>query len=78
MSRRTCGYRHAITNLCTGKRVTSSIADCGPQTDLFCGQRGCCGGTCATNRLVDLTPAAFTAIGGNLDAGLLPANINVG
>ena len=29
------------------QRVVTSIADCGPQTDLFCGERACCGGTCA-------------------------------
>src|SRR5262245_9293918 len=41
--RRTCGFRHVTTNRCTGSRVTTAIADCGPQTDLFCGERSCCG-----------------------------------
>ncbi|MGW6195314.1 hypothetical protein ACWF0M_04110 [Kribbella sp. NPDC055110] len=77
MTRRTCGFRHATTNLCNGKRVVTSIADCGPQTDLFCGEQACCGGTCAANRLLDLTPAAFSSIA-SLNAGLIPANIDVG
>ncbi|MEV5967347.1 hypothetical protein AB0L70_36600 [Kribbella sp. NPDC051952] len=77
MSRRTCGFRHSTTHLCTGKRVVTSIADCGPQTDLFCGERACCGGSCASNRILDLTPAAFSAIT-SLNAGLIPASIDVG
>ena len=77
VTRRTCGFRHRTTNLCNGRAVTTSIADCGPQTDLFCGERACCGGTCASNRVIDLTPAAFTQIG-SLSAGLLPANVVTG
>ncbi|TCO35810.1 hypothetical protein EV652_101695 [Kribbella steppae] len=77
MSRRTCGFRHSTTNLCNGARVVTSIADCGPQTDLFCGERACCGGTCASNRIIDLTPAAFSAIA-SLSAGLIPCTVDVG
>jgi hypothetical protein len=77
MSRRTCGFRHSTTNLCNGARVVTSIADCGPQTDLFCGERACCGGRCASNRIIDLTPAAFSAIA-SLNAGLIPCTVNVG
>ena len=77
MSRRTCGFRHATTSLCTGKRVVTSIADCGPQTDLFCGERTCCGGNCASNRVIDFTPAAFSALGLSLNSGLSPVSIDV-
>jgi hypothetical protein len=77
VSRRTCGFRHATTNLCNGSRVVTSIADCGPRTRSFCGERACCGGTCASNRVIDLTPAAFTRIG-SLNSGLIPAGIDVG
>jgi len=51
-----------------------TIADCGPQTDLWCGERSCCNGNCGTNRLIDLTPSAFSAIG-SLNSGLIPVNI---
>jgi hypothetical protein len=75
LTQRGCGYVHTIRNLCTGKSVTSSIADCGPNTHQFCGEQSCCGGACASNRLVDLTPAAFSAIG-NLSSGLQPASVS--
>lgn len=77
VARRTCGFRHATTNRCNGSRVVTSIADCGPRTRSFCGERACCGGTCASNRVVDLTPAAFSRIA-SLNAGLIPAGIDVG
>ncbi|MFC4535809.1 hypothetical protein [Sphaerisporangium dianthi] len=75
LSRRTCGFSHRTTALCTGTSVVTSIADCGPQTDLFCGERSCCGATCASNRLIDLTPAAFSKIA-SLSAGLRPCEIS--
>jgi hypothetical protein len=75
LNRRTCGFTHFTTNLCNGRRVGTTIADCGPQTDLFCGQTVCCGGTnCTWNRLIDFTPAAFSAIG-SLSSGVLPVLI---
>jgi len=75
LSRRTCGFRHRTTELCSGSSVVTAIADCGPQTDLFCGERSCCGATCADNRLIDLTPAAFSQIA-SLSAGLRPCEIS--
>ncbi|MFC7102750.1 hypothetical protein ACFQQB_21255 [Nonomuraea rubra] len=75
LSRRTCGFRHRITALCTGSSVVTAIADCGPQTDLFCGERSCCGATCASNRLIDLTPAAYSQIA-SLSSGLRPVEIS--
>ncbi|MBF9133475.1 hypothetical protein I0C86_31620 [Plantactinospora sp. S1510] len=75
LSRRTCGFVHYTTNLCNGARVGTSIADCGPQTDLFCGERACCGSSCGTNRIIDLTPAAYSAIA-SLSTGLRPCSVN--
>ncbi|GAB2959564.1 hypothetical protein ACFMQL_11725 [Nonomuraea fastidiosa] len=75
LSRRTCGFRHRITSLCGGGSVVTAIADCGPQTDLFCGERSCCGSTCASNRLIDLTPAAYSQIA-SLSSGLRPVEIS--
>ncbi|MCP2324587.1 hypothetical protein HDA40_003094 [Hamadaea flava] len=76
LARRTCGFRHYTTNRCTGQKVGTTIADCGPQTDLFCGERTCCGSVCGSNRVIDLTPAAFSAIS-SLSYGLRPAYIDV-
>jgi len=76
LSRRGCGFRHYTTNRCTGQRVGTTIADCGPQTDLFCGERTCCGSVCGSNRLIDLTPSAFSAIS-SLSYGLRPAYIDI-
>ncbi|ADD40818.1 hypothetical protein [Stackebrandtia nassauensis] len=74
LARRTCGHRHTTTNRCTGQAVTTSIADCGPQTDLFCGEQSCCGSTCGSNRIMDLTPAAYSRIA-DLSSGLRPCTI---
>ncbi|MEO3923720.1 hypothetical protein ABGB07_07650 [Micromonosporaceae bacterium B7E4] len=75
LARRTCGFVHYTTNLCNGARVGTSIADCGPQTDLFCGERACCGASCGTNRIIDLTPAAYSAIA-SLSTGLRPCSVD--
>ncbi|MBB5868143.1 hypothetical protein F4553_001522 [Allocatelliglobosispora scoriae] len=74
LARRGCGFTHYTTNRCNGKRVATRIADCGPQTDLFCGERTCCGSVCGSNRIIDLTPAAFSAIA-SLSGGLRPVLI---
>jgi hypothetical protein len=76
LSRRTCGFTHRTTNLCNGRQVATTIADCGPHTDMFCGQTICCGGgtNCTWNRLIDFTPAAFSSLG-SLSSGVLPVLI---
>jgi hypothetical protein len=74
LARRGCGFLHYTTNRCNGKRVATRIADCGPQTDLFCGERTCCGSVCGSNRIIDLTPAAFSAIA-SLSGGLRPVMV---
>jgi len=76
LSRRGCGFKHYTTNRCTGAKIGTTIADCGPQTDLFCGETSCCGSVCGSNRLIDLTPAAFSAIA-SLANGLRPALVDV-
>ncbi|MGH3729665.1 MAG: hypothetical protein ACRDTU_13090 [Micromonosporaceae bacterium] len=55
--------------------MITSIADCGPQTDLFCGERSCCGSTCARDRMMDLTPSAYAAIA-SLSTGKRPAEVS--
>jgi len=74
LARRTCGHRHTTTNRCNGSSVTTSIADCGPRTKSFCGERSCCGSVCESNRAMDLTPAAYSRIA-NLSTGLIPVQV---
>lgn len=64
-----------VQSRCTFKSVNVSIADCGPNTKNFCGSMRCCGFQCAMERIIDLTPAAFSAID-SLDRGLIPVGLN--
>jgi rare lipoprotein A (peptidoglycan hydrolase) len=41
---------------------------------LFCGQN-CCGSICGSARIIDLTPAAFSAIA-SLSAGVRPCRVD--
>jgi hypothetical protein len=75
LSRRTCGHVFYVTSQCGGGCVSVSIADCGPDTNRFCGERTCCGSACASNRLIDLTPSAYSAIA-SLSTGLSPVRID--
>ena len=75
LTQRGCGFVHFTTNPCSGKRVSTSIADCGPNTHLFCGERNCCGSSCGTNRVIDLTASAFSAIA-DLSNGLRPCTVS--
>jgi hypothetical protein len=75
LTRRTCGHTFYVKHLCGTKEIAVSIADCGPDTNRWCGEQRCCSGKCATNRLLDLTPAAFSAIG-NLDSGIIPVTVH--
>jgi len=62
LARLGCGHGFSVTGVCSGTAISVSIADCGPNTQLWCGEQTCCNGTCGTDRLIDLTPAAFSAI----------------
>lgn len=70
-----CGHSLSVTGVCTGKTVSVTIADCGPASYEFCGERTCCGGHCGTDRLIDLTPAAFSAIA-SLSSGLTVVTVS--
>jgi hypothetical protein len=82
-SRFGCGTAITVTVCCTLRSVTVTIADCGPRTKDFCGEsKLCCYDPSrppyffyAGNRLIDLTPAAFSALA-NLDAGIIPVGLN--
>lgn len=75
MPRRGCGAGLRVAHWCSGAAVCVTIADCGPNTQMFCGESVCCNGSCRTNRVIDLTPSAFAQIG-NLDSGLIPVTIS--
>jgi hypothetical protein len=75
LTRRGCGFKHYTTNRCNGKKIGTTIADCGPQTDLWCSERTCCGSACGSHRIIDLTPAAFSAIA-SLSSGILPVYVD--
>lgn len=70
-----CGHTFFVSSLCSGAKVTVTIADCGPSTSEFCGEKTCCGGSCATDRLLDLTPSAFSVIA-SLSNGLTPVSVH--
>jgi hypothetical protein len=70
MPRRGCGSVFNVRHQC-GATVCVTLADCGPNTQLFCGSSSCCNGACRTNRILDLTASAFSAIG-SLSSGILP------
>lgn len=76
MSRRGCGFRHRTRNLCNGASVVTSIADCGPRTRSFCGERSCCGSNCGRDRIVDLTASAYSVIA-SLSTGLRPCSVDL-
>ncbi|MQA01430.1 MAG: hypothetical protein GEV07_01450 [Streptosporangiales bacterium] len=74
LPKRGCGAEMKVKHNCSGKSVCITIADCGPRTKSFCDAKSCCGSTCRTNHIIDLTPAAFVKIG-NLDSGHVPVLI---
>lgn len=69
-----CGSNLYVVNSCSGQCVQATIADCGPETHLFCNQPHCCGSVCGSNRIIDLTPSAFSAIA-DLAIGVLPCQV---
>ncbi len=70
-----CGAAVSIQSRCTGRCTTTTIADCGPDTNRFCGETRSCGGFTGANRIVDLTAAAFAAID-NLDRGIIVVRVD--
>jgi hypothetical protein len=72
--RRGCGAVMNVRHQCSGATVCVTVSDCGPRTKSFCGEATCCNGSCSTNRVIHLTPSAFSAIG-SLSSGKLPVYI---
>jgi hypothetical protein len=74
LPRRGCGSAIKVRHQCSGASVCVTVSDCGPRTRSFCGESTCCDGVCRSNRVIDLTPAAFSAIG-SLSSGTLPVSL---
>jgi rare lipoprotein A (peptidoglycan hydrolase) len=70
-----CGHTLSVVSMCNGKSVSVQIADCGPASYEFCGEKTCCGGKCGTDRLIDLTPSAFSSIA-SLSSGLTAVTVS--
>jgi hypothetical protein len=70
-----CGHTFYIQGLCNSANITVKIADCGPHTNDWCGEQHCCGGKCGTNRLIDLTPAAYSKVA-SLSTGLTAISVH--
>ncbi|TCO56730.1 hypothetical protein [Actinocrispum wychmicini] len=70
-----CGHTFFVKHLCGSTEIAVTIRDCGPHTNFWCGEQRCCGGSCATDRLIDFTPAAFSVLG-NLSSGLIPVTVH--
>jgi hypothetical protein len=71
---RGCGSKIRVHCRCSQTNVCVKLADCGPNTQLFCGEQTCCGSDCQQNRVIDLTSSAFSVIG-SLSSGLLPVHL---
>lgn len=58
-----CGSNMHVTNPCNGSTLKVSVHDCGPDEGQFCGNRAPdCSPSQYFNRVVDLTPASFSAL----------------
>ncbi|WP_329518881.1 hypothetical protein [Spirillospora sp. NBC_01491] len=62
------GSELAVRNECTGRTGVVPVVECGCAAALFCDRCVECG-TSPRGRVVELTPAAFVGLGGELEAG---------
>ncbi|MEU5881149.1 hypothetical protein [Spirillospora sp. NPDC047279] len=71
------GSTLSLHNECSGRTVAVPVIECGCAAARFCDRCVECG-TSPRGRLVELTPAAFVALGGDLDAGCFNAILRTG
>ncbi|GLZ08743.1 hypothetical protein Acsp03_62090 [Actinomadura sp. NBRC 104412] len=71
------GTELTLQNECTGLRATLPLIECGCVAARYCDRCVECG-TSPRGRLAELTPAAFVAFGGDLDAGCFNAALRFG
>jgi len=72
-----CGNTIDVEYYCdTSKKVTATIADCGPKVNNFCDETGDCSCDICKDRIIDLTPAAFSALA-PLNKGKITVRVTV-
>ncbi|MFD0683788.1 hypothetical protein [Actinomadura fibrosa] len=67
----------AVHNECSGRTATVPVIECGCVAARYCDRCVECG-TSPRGRIVELTPAAFVSLGGDLDAGCFNALVRPG
>lgn len=71
------GSEVAVRNECTGRGGTVTVVECGCTAARYCDRCVECG-TSPRGRIVELTPAAFAGLGGDLEAGCFNAVVRHG
>lgn len=69
-----CGDVLSLTNLCTNKTIQVAVSDHGPGACCNVTKKPVCKAVKNT-RLIDLTPAAFAAMGGDFAVGVYPIKV---
>lgn len=67
----------AVHNECGGRAASVPVVECGCVAARFCDRCVDCGAS-PRGRIVELTPAAFVGLGGDLDAGCFNAAVRTG
>ncbi|MFB4304766.1 hypothetical protein [Actinomadura sp. GTD37] len=70
------GGELTVRNECGGRAATVPVVECGCTAARFCDRCVECGAS-PRGRIVELTPAAFAGLGGELDAGCFNASVQV-
>ncbi|HEX6467928.1 MAG TPA: hypothetical protein VF069_02455 [Streptosporangiaceae bacterium] len=71
------GSELVIRNECTGRTATMPVTQCGCTAARFCDRCVTCG-TSPRGRIVELSPASFVDLGGDLDEGCFNVTVRVG
>jgi hypothetical protein len=71
------GSELVIHNECSGRSATMPVTQCGCTAARFCDRCVTCG-TSPRGRIVELSPASFVDLGGDLDEGCFNVTVRVG
>ncbi|HEU5157323.1 MAG TPA: hypothetical protein VFU43_10020 [Streptosporangiaceae bacterium] len=71
------GSELLVRNECTGRSATVPVTECGCVAARFCDRCVQCG-TSPRGRIVELSPASFVDLGGDLDEGCFNVTVRVG
>jgi hypothetical protein len=70
------GSELQVLNECTGREIRVPVTQCGCVAARFCDRCVECG-TSPRGRIVELSPASFVDLGGELDAGCFNVSVRV-